>query len=124
MFRSMLLTCVLILIIATCAFSHAPNKVEAEFDLDDQLLTVEVSHQVTDAAKHFVNKISIELNGEGIIEQKFFAQEDLKKQTVIYRIADAAPGDEIKVTAGCNISGRKKTTLKIEKKAEEDVKED
>lgn len=123
MYRTPLFACALALAMAGGVLAHAPKNVEAEFDTDKQILTVTVFHDVKDAAKHFIDEISVELNGKDIIEQKLLAQESLEKIAVVYRITDAGVGDEIEVSAACNISGKKKTTVKIEteaaKKAEE-----
>jgi hypothetical protein len=51
-------------------------------------------------------------------------QENLKQQTVLYRITDAGVDDEIEVYAGCNISGKKKTTIKIQEKPEQEKDKD
>jgi hypothetical protein len=121
MYRTALCACALTLFIASGTLAHTPKSVEAEFDIDKQILTVTVFHDVKDAAKHFVDEISIELNGEKIIEQNILAQENLEKQTVVYRITDAGVGDQIEISAACNISGKKKVTIKIEKKAEKEA---
>lgn len=103
----------LILISVTGANAHSPRKVELEFDLEEMELEVKIEHQVTDVEKHFVNTVTVELNGEKIIEQKISEQEDLSSQVLEYRITDAGVGDTITVIAGCNISGKKKASLKI-----------
>lgn len=102
-----------ILVLVTGASAHAPQKVELGFNIEDMELEVEVSHQVTNVGKHFVNTVTVELNGKKIIEQKISEQEDLKSQTLEYRITDAKVGDTITVVAGCNISGKKKASLEI-----------
>ena len=103
----------LILLWSAAAVAHAPKDVELQFDVADKELEVTILHQVTDAAKHHVNSVVVELNGEKIIEQKISEQENLKSQVLEYRITDARVGDTITVVAGCNISGKKKASLKI-----------
>ena len=111
------------LILAVAAFAHPPKTVTAEFDLEEHLLKVETKHETKDANKHFINRIEVELNGERIIEQKFGSQEDSSSQRVLYRIAEAKVGDTLKVTAACNVAGKKSETLKIEKKEKPEAKE-
>lgn len=123
MCHAALFACALALAIASGAFAHAPKNVEAEFDIDRQILTVAVFHDVKDAAKHFIDEISVELNGKRVIEQRLLAQENLEKIEVVYRITDAHVGDEIEISAACSISGKKKTTVKIEKKADKEAEE-
>ena len=104
-----------ILSFAGSAAAHAPKGIEADFDIEENLLRLVVSHDTKDASKHFVDKIEVKLNGEKIIEQEFASQQDKAVQEVIYRIIDAGVGDKIEIVAGCNISGKKKATLTVEK---------
>jgi|GEM_PF-701726 len=108
-----LFSCVLVLGFST-ASGHAPDKLDLNYDLESRTLEVSISHQVKDAAKHHVDRVLVELNGNKVIEQSLVAQESLERQTVIYRITDASVGDTLTVTAECNISGRKTAMLKIE----------
>ena len=105
--------------IAASGFGHPPSAVTARFDTDESLLTVNVMHSVRDAAKHFVDEIEVEINGKKMIEQKFARQTDMGMQEVVYRVIDAKVGDKIKVTAGCNISGKKSVEITVEKAVKE-----
>lgn len=115
-----------VLVIAAVAFlgiaasvgAHPPTTTDVTFDLESHMLTVMVEHGTRDAATHYINKIEVDLNGDKVIEQKFSAQLDAKIQKAVYMLADAKVGDEIKVTASCNISGRQKASIKVEKPAE------
>jgi hypothetical protein len=112
-FASVAVMACLLLLAFSSAYAHAPGQVDLEFDLDEQLLKVSVQHQVKDAAKHHVSQVIVELNGKKIIEQTLESQESLEGQKLIYRITDAGAGDTIAVTAGCNISGKKKASIKV-----------
>ncbi|MGD9141345.1 MAG: hypothetical protein PVJ42_07370 [bacterium] len=113
----------LVLISAAGAIAHAPREVELEFDLGEKELQVTIDHQVTDVVKHFINSVTVELNGEKIIEQKITEQENLKSQVLEYRITEARVGDTITVVAACSISGKKKASLKIAPPPEKDAEE-
>jgi desulfoferrodoxin (superoxide reductase-like protein) len=95
--------------------AHPPSATDIGFDLESHTLTVTVDHAVRDASKHYVDKIEVKLNGDKIIEQKFAAQVDGRIQEAFYLVADADVGDEIEVTAECNIAGKKTTAIKVEK---------
>jgi desulfoferrodoxin (superoxide reductase-like protein) len=95
--------------------AHPPSATAISFDLESHTLTVTVDHAVKDASKHYVDKIVVELNGDTIIEQKFAAQLDGRIQEAFYLIADAEVGDEITVTAQCNVAGKKKASVKVAK---------
>lgn len=99
--------------LAVPLMAHSPKTPELVYDADAGILNVSITHSVNDAAKHYVNKVVVELNGKKIIEQKFRSQTDEEEQQVVYSIIDAKEGDKISVTAFCNISGKKKSELII-----------
>jgi len=103
----------LLLLGASSAFAHAPSKVDLEFNLDNQVLTVNISHQVKDAVKHHVNQVTVDLNGKVVIKQDLLAQEGLASEMLVYRLTDAGVGDTIAVTATCSISGKTTASIKI-----------
>lgn len=122
LFSIAVLSCMLVFGISA-AYGHAPKEVNLKFELDEKLLEVRVQHQVNDAAKHFVSKVTVELNGKRIVEQMLAAQENMKDQVLVYRITDARVGDNITVTADCNISGKKKASLEIKPPPKETKKD-
>jgi hypothetical protein len=116
----MLLTLMAVTATATSGFGHPPSGMTARFDTDEHLLTVTVMHSVKDAAKHYIDEIEVDLNGKQMIKQQFNRQTDMKLQEVVYKVIDARVGDKIKVTADCNISGKKSLEITVEKKVEEE----
>ena len=109
----------LVLVPPGLASGHPPDGVELVFNTTENVLQVTVRHNVKDLGTHYVDQIVVELNGEKIIEQSFKSQSDSRLQMVEYRIIDAEPGDEILVTARCNISGRKKVKITVEEQTEQ-----
>ena len=106
----------IIIALVLCAVplvAHSPKSVDVEFDSETRILNVAVTHSVSNASKHYVNKVIVELNGKKVIEQKFSSQTNEEEQHVLYSIHDAKEGDKIKVTAYCNISGKKNTELTV-----------
>lgn len=93
--------------------AHAPKGVELEFDSETAVLSVLVTHGVNDASRHYISKLIVDLNGKKIVEQKFRSQVDGEEQRVHYSIHDAREGDKIKVTAFCNISGKRSSEITI-----------
>lgn len=122
-YAGMLLVVLMVTGIAASGFGHPPDGVTAKFDTGELLLTVNVMHGVKDEAKHYVDEIEVEVNGKKMIEQKFGRQTDMKVQEAVYRIIDAKVGDKIKVTAACNITGKKSVELTVEKKVEKEKEE-
>lgn len=102
-----------LLFVAMPLVAHSPKGVDLDYDTETGVLSVEITHSVNNPSKHYVNKVTVELNGKKIIEQTFRSQLDEEKQQVLYKIVDAKEGDKLSVTARCNISGKKKGELEI-----------
>jgi hypothetical protein len=94
-------------------FAHPPSNIVASFDSTKKELKVFVYHDVKDQFKHYIGNIYIERNGNKIIEQNFSSQIDLTQQIAVYTIIDIRPGDELVITAVCNISGKKTVKFPI-----------
>lgn len=92
---------------AVMCFAHPPAALEFSYEPDSSILHVTIGHRVNDAAKHYVSKLVVELGGKEIIVQTFRRQDDGVTQRVMYKVIDLQEGDRVKVTAYCNISGRK-----------------
>ncbi len=106
-------TVLVVLLLSGAASGHGPSGVEASFDVETHILQIRVFHAVRDAGQHYVNKITVELNGKKIIEQHFKSQVDKEHQEALFMIRDAEIGDEVEITAGCNISGKKKVSIEV-----------
>lgn len=107
----------------SAAWGHPPESVKLEFDITEHLLKIMAGHDVKNPTKHYVDRIVVQLNGEEIIQQTFKSQVDTEGQVVVYKIIDAKPGDEISVSARCNIAGRKKASIEVEEEAEVEEEE-
>ena len=104
-------------IFTASALAHPPDSLSMRLD-STGLLTINIFHPVKDQAKHYINKVLVELNGKTIIEQSLNSQTDKNVQDIIYKIIDAKAKDKIAVTAYCNITGKKKYTLTVMEKSE------
>lgn len=108
-----------LVLLAVPLLAHTPKSVDLEYDSETGILNASIIHSVNNASKHYVNKIIVELNGKKIIEQTFKRQVDDEVQMVMYKIIDAKESDKIKVTAYCNISGKKNGELIVTAPEEE-----
>ena len=106
------------------ALGHPPDGVDLDFDVADHVLVVSVRHAVKDGSNHYVDEIEVELNGKRIIEQKLGSQPDLKMLRVLYVVPEAGVGDKLKVTAGCNVFGKKSGEITIEAKAKVEARDE
>lgn len=100
------------------SFAHSPQGIELVFDSETSTLKVSVEHRVSKKAYHFVDNVSVELNDEEIITQKFSIQGSEDTQTACYVIPELQPGDRLDITASCNVSGKKTETLVVEESEE------
>ena len=100
--------------------AHPSKSMVLDFSLQEHTLRVRIAHEVKKPLKHYIDKIVVELNGKEIIEQKFKSQISKEGQEAVYMIIDAKPGDKITVIAYCNVSGKKKQTVKIPREEAED----
>ena len=104
----------LVLAIATqMVYSHPPKKITTDFDKNTSILKIIIEHDTPNGEKHHIDEIKIERNGQELLLQKISNQVDLKEQKAIYFISDIKQGDELKITAHCNVYGKKTETLKI-----------
>lgn len=104
---------IIALVFVGVALAHAASDVELTFDKETSTLTVLAKHSVKNAADHYIDEITVELNGKKIITQIFKKQTSDNGQEVIYIIIDAKDGDTIEVTTNCNKFGKKKAKLVV-----------
>jgi len=102
-------------IFTACAdsYAHPPSNIKVEHNSESRMVTVIVTHPVSNAESHFINKVDVSLNGEKIIEHKISRQDNEKYQFAGYMIPDAKRGDMISVEAYCNVSGKLKEEIKV-----------
>lgn len=97
------------------AFAHPPSTINATFDQDTKILTVQVLHNVPNpTGDHYIQEIKVKLNGKDMILQYFLTQASSGVQNAQYLLIDAKSGDTIEVYALCNKFGDKTITLKID----------
>ena len=66
---------------------------------------IQVLHKTKDVLKHFIVEVKVWLNNTQVISQKFGQQADNDKQSAVYLIPSLKAGDQLKVSARCNIYG-------------------
>jgi len=96
----------LLFLMGSIAMAHPPSEVVAEFDLERNVLSVEVTHTVGGDPIHFIEKLTVSHNSKEIIVQQISKQLG-DSQTFLYFIPEVEEGDEIEILAVCNIFGDK-----------------
>jgi len=104
------------LVFSLKTYSHAPTKIDMDFNNDDKILKVEIHHPVLLPGNHYIKKIEVYLNDDLKIVQDFDHQITKKTQKAGYFIFEVKKGDVIKVKAICNKHGDKTASLVVQKK--------
>jgi desulfoferrodoxin (superoxide reductase-like protein) len=97
----------------TALLAHPPGKPEISYDKNTGDLIIEFSHPVKDAAKHFIDKIWVYVNGDEVEVITYEEQTNLEGHKVVLNMPNLESGTKIKVKANCNIFGKKKGKYKI-----------
>ncbi len=84
--------------------AHSPNSMSLNYATQSNALTVIINHSVNDNTTHYINLVEIWVNDQLNISQGYTSQPTTNEFTYMYSIT-TANGDEIKVTATCNIGG-------------------
>jgi len=113
-----LITAVILLVVAfmisTPASAHGPKGVDLQYEASTQTLSVTITHSVKNPAKHYIEDISISVNGERVSQHEYKSQPGKDTFTLEYKVP-AKDGDTIKVKAGCNYFGSKSAELTVGK---------
>lgn len=95
-------------------YSHAPSKLDLDFDKDTQILSLTFEHRVRNPERHFVYRVRVRLNKKDVIEQKLDRQDTENGGSLIYKINGAKSGDVIEVRLNCMEGGSKSGKMSIE----------
>ncbi|MCX7956738.1 MAG: hypothetical protein N2643_02440 [Endomicrobia bacterium] len=92
-------------ILFNIALSHPPSKINFDFDMDKKKVIVTVEHKVKEPTDHFIDKITLSLNGKKIIEQVSSLQINNDVQIYEYLIPELSENDKIIIWSNCNKFG-------------------
>ncbi|MEF8847739.1 MAG: hypothetical protein V5A68_01230, partial [Candidatus Thermoplasmatota archaeon] len=109
---NLLITAIVVMsLAATNVSAHPPQDMDLTYDKDSNVLEVSIAHSVPPAG-HYVNRLVITKNDVQVIEEEYSSQtsDEFTKSFTI----DAEIGDEITVTAYCNIQGSITRSITIE----------
>ena len=105
--------------LAIPALAHPPIDMVLDYDLDTSNLSVTITHVTPAPTVHYINKIDIELNDELIISEEYESQPTNDEFTYVFFV-EAEIGDEITVTAYCNIQGSITRSIIVRDPAQDD----
>lgn len=114
MLRKFTLVLSIWMLITTFAIAHPPRDLNAEFDLERNMLVINLTHVSGGKdANHYISEIVVNHNGENVIAQRNTRQLG-NRAIYLYFMPSVDVGDTIKVTAICNVSGKKEFEFKVE----------
>lgn len=92
------------------SYADAPQDVKLEYNSNTQTLAVTIAHKASFPGIHHIKSIEIRKNGVAINTTKYDTQPGKSPFTYTYNVA-AAEGDNLEVTATCNMSGSKTAAI-------------
>lgn len=102
----------LVLFSAGIVEAHSPSDVSIDYDLENEELTVEITHSVTDTKSHYIENIVVQVDGETVIDENYTEQPDSTSFEYTYDL-QAEKNSTIEATAYCSISGSASDTLTL-----------
>lgn len=97
------------------SLAHPPSSINASFNLETKILEISILHQVGNPqGDHYINSLTILLNGKVIIEQAFLSQFTQAEQKAFYLLNDTQKDDIIEIRAICSKFGKKTLTYQVE----------
>ncbi len=94
------------------AQAHTPESVTLEYDFDDQVLTVHVTHPVSDPTTHYIARIVVEKNGQQVASRDYTSQESSSGMSDTFNVP-AEDSDVLRATAFCSISGQSSAEITV-----------
>lgn len=105
--------------------AHSPSEVSIDYDMEEDELTVDITHSVEDPQDHYIENVVVEVDEETEIDEDYDEQPDDTSFQYTYDLA-AESGSTIEVTAYCNQEGSGSDTYEVgvEDEDEEDEEDD
>nr|WP_320160082.1 hypothetical protein [uncultured Methanoregula sp.] len=89
-----------------------PSDVILSYNELSSELSVTITHPVVDPTTHYIREVVITDNGKTITDASYTSQPTKDTFTRTYPI-QAKPGDDIEVTAACNLAGSRSSHLYV-----------
>ena len=87
--------------------AHPAQVVQMAYNTEMKTLSIDIIHPTRDPAGHYIEQVTLTLNGEEWVVQKFRAQTDKKGLRLNYYMPGLKKGDKVNVMARCNKFGNK-----------------
>lgn len=84
--------------------AHPASEMSLNYNKNNNILEVTISHQVSDPGEHYIDNLTISLNGEIHSSYKYTSQPTSSSFTYTYEL-NASEEDTIEVYTHCNLGG-------------------
>lgn len=111
--KKFITTIVFAALIPIMIFAHPAKKVEVTYDSSTGKLKITATHSVSDPSKHYIETITITVDGKVLKTETYTQQSDKSIQEVQIQIPELKKGSVVVVNTKCNKGGSKKTTITI-----------
>ncbi|PKN74826.1 MAG: hypothetical protein CVU49_06755 [Candidatus Cloacimonetes bacterium HGW-Cloacimonetes-2] len=111
--RKHILVLVVLMALATWLSAHPASNVLVTYSNENHVLSLTISHQVRDAADHFISKVTVKVGNAEILTHKLTMQDSLTGGVLLYKLPGLASGSRITVITDCNKGGRKTAQITV-----------
>jgi desulfoferrodoxin (superoxide reductase-like protein) len=100
----LLISALLLVGLADLGAAHAPSSMSLDYNFDQQILFVTLTHTSPTTTNHYVETVVVYRNDVEVLEETYTSQPDTRTFTYEYEVT-AVDGDILKVYSECNIGG-------------------
>ncbi len=104
-------------------FAHPPKSPVLSYDPASGILTVGITHGVSNASKHYIERVEVLVNDQSVVEKTYTTQPSEKEWTLTLEVGALKAGDKVKVKASCNVIGSGSGTLDVTQEAQGEKKQ-
>ncbi len=105
--RTIFAMIVIVLLTAQTVSAHPPTNVHLSYDKYTKMLKIKISHAVTDPRSHYIEEVTVAVNGDIVLRHTLKMQDTDSSQFLQYTLPDVKPRDRIRVHAHCSSFGKK-----------------
>ncbi len=114
--KNKLIALITFLAIPVFLFAHAPSDITIKHktENDKHILEITVDHSVRNVERHYIETITISLNGEEYKVLEYTSQSSDDYHEAKAEISELKQGDIVEVSADCSRLGSRTRVLEIE----------
>ncbi len=113
----MILASFTVLFSAGTVEAHSPSDVSIEYNMEEEELTVDITHSVGNPQSHYIYNVVVEVDGTEERNEEYEEQPDDTNFQYTYDLV-VEPGSTIVATAYCNQGGSGSDTYEVEEEEE------